>query len=428
VALTVIAPIALLAIPVIWAITEGRDLDPLEPLWPLVTLFGFAYVLVPGLATLDPQAFTSMPGYADWPATHRLYATWLAASAFLALLLGYRTRAGQRLGRLLGRLPGTTGPRLIAGTALGLFVAGLASIAATIGINDGLELGIVDLLTGELRQSTVASFTGRGYLSVGFAALALSIPCAALWAAASGSRGRWLLTAAAAGVAFVCLGGIVGSRIYALSIPVGVLVVVHYRVRRLSWRLAVTIAAVTLVAGVVQFAARGDADLSGPVTGAGALAQTLNGFEFLVETVARTDRFLWGQSVLEDAVLTYIPRGLWGDKPVVFGFVRAQEAVVPGLYRDLDQAATLPVGIVAEGYLNFGVLGAIVFPFAAALVLRALYLRVAAQPDPFFVLLLAWAIPNILSLLRGGGQMLPATALTVLMLCPLLVGATRHRQ
>lgn len=420
-ALSVIAPLFLLTIPAILAREASGGIDPLEPIWALALLFGFTYLAVPALAVLQVESFSPLGGYLDQPPTHRALAIWVSSLAFLALIAGYKVSWGARAAR---RLPSRriADSAVVGKTALGLFVLGAASVVAVAVMNQAWELGLGDLLTGGLRRATVTSFAGRGYLSVGFMLLALATPCAAMWAVlAGGGLRRWVLVAAVGVVSMTLLGGIAGSRIYALSAPVGVLVVIHYAVRRIGPAAAALGAAAVLAAGLVQLAVRDDASIGSPLEAAGALTLTLGGFDFLTSAMARVDDFMLGQSVVEDAVVAYLPRAVWAGKPSTYGFIRTQEAVVPGLYSDLQSAATFPLGPVAEGYVNFGVAGALMFPFLIGLAYRVLYQRLMLSPDAYAILLIAWALPNVLSAMRGLGPMIPATAVTLLALSPLVV-------
>jgi hypothetical protein len=426
--LTMVGPLFLMAVPVILARRDPGGIDPLEPIWALVLLFGLTYFLIPALAIIDEAPFSPLGGYLDQPPMQRALASWVASLAFLALVAGYRVPWGRRGARFLpsGRIER---PDIVGGTAFTFFVLGVASVVALAVINHAWRLGVGDLLTGGMRRAAVASVTGRGYLSVGFMLLALAAPCGAMWAVlAGGGRWRWTVVALAGVVSMVLLGGVTGSRIFALSVPVGVFVVIHYRVRRIAPATAALAAAAVLAAGVGQLVIRDQAKIDSPLEAAGALTLTLGGFDFLTTALARVDDFMLGQPLAEDIFVAYVPRAVWTAKPSTYGFIRTQEAVVPGLYADLAKASTFPVGPVAEGYVNFGVAGALMFPFLIGLVYRALYERLLLSPDAFAVLLLGWALPNVLSAMRGLGPLIPATAVAAVVLSPLvLFGAKRTK-
>lgn len=429
VAVTALAPLALIGVPVAVLLQQrsaGR-VDPLEPIWALVAIFGFTYLLVPGLSAARPEDFASLPGYLDAPPAQWQAATWLAAGGFLALLAGYWGPLGPKVATRLPPPRAEGDPRALGRLALVLFGLGCASGLATIVIAGGERLPAADLLTGDLRRETVRSFTGRGYLTVGFAMLALSIPLLVAWAAARRDRVAWATVAGATITAEVLLGGVVGSRILALGIPIAIAVVVHYRVRAIPLGVAAAGGVAAALLGVAIAAARGTASVTDPLSAVGGLGLTLDGFNFLVNAIARTPDLLWGSSLSEDTLLTYLPRGLWAGKPEIYGVVGAQEAIVPGLYDDFQRGATFPPGIMAEGFVNFGVVGAVAFPLAAGVALRTAYLRLLEVRTTFYVVLIAWLLANLLSVMRALGPMIPNTLLILALLSPLVLSGRRTR-
>ena len=422
VALTVVAPVLAIATAgALWVRAGATIADPLEPIWPLLLLFGFAYVLVPPLAAIAPQTFATLPGYHDTPPAQHLFACWIGALAFAAIVAGYRSTFGRRLGRRLAG-GGAEEPAVAAGAlGCGLLVLGMASVAYAVSVS-GVTPTPRTLFGGDLRAGVVAGLSGRGYLSVGFTMLMLAGPCVTLWAADAPSRRRWVLAGLASLCAIVALAGLTGSRIGVVAVCAGVLAVVHYRVRTLPTRLVVALAVALAAVGVAQAALRGDISGDGLLSPLGTLAGTLDGFAFLIDALARVREFEWGRTLLEDLGLTYVPRAIWEDKPTVFGFVRAQEAVVPGLFRDFSNGtATFPVGLVAEGYVNFAVFGAIALPLIAGALVRSVYVAFRRSQSAFWLLLLAWTLPNLISLMRGFATTLLTILLGALLLSPLLL-------
>lgn len=429
VALTALAPLALLGVPLAILLDQrasGR-VDPLEPLWIIVALFAFTYLLVPGLAALRPDDFGSLPGYLDSPPAQWQTATWVSGLAFLALLHGYFGPGGGWIARLLPEAPRTPPTSVVGATAAGLFGLGLLAAVAIVLLSGGADLSLSALLDGRLRDESVESFSGRGYLSVGYGMLALAPPCAALWAARRGGRRAWLAVAGSGAVGVVLLGAVLDSRMQALVLVVGVLAVVHYRVRAFSVREALALGAGLLVL-VLAFTAIRRPDASRDTFGLlGRLVGTFDGFHFLVNALARVDDFLLGGSVAEDTVLTYLPRSLWPGKPEVYGILRTQEAVVPGLHAAVAGGSTYPPGIVAEGYVNFGMLGALIFPWSAGALLSGFYTRLRAGRGDFYLLMIGWLLADSVGIMRGLGPVLPAIAVTMVLLSPLLVGGAIGR-
>jgi hypothetical protein len=149
---------------------------------------------------------------------------------------------------------------------------------------------------------------------------------------------------------------------------------------------------------------------------------TLDGFAFLVNAIARVDDFLWGSTIAEDLVFTYLPRALWEGKPVIFGYVAAQEAITPGLYADFLGRATYPSGLLAEGYVNFGVAGSLLAAAAVGALSRGLFVSARHGKAAYCLLLLAWLEANMVNLFRGVGFLAPQLVLTAIVLAPLLLG------
>ena len=311
-------------------------------------------------------------------------------------------------------------------TAAVLVVFGLVAMVAALRSAGGGTASVSDIFTGRLRDETVASFLGRGYLSVGLNLVALAPPLTAVWAARGEGRARWAWVVACTLVMLLVLGAFLGSRNFALGSLLAVMVVVHYRVRRLPVWVLGGGAAVIVLAAIGLIVGRGSGSASDPLAAAGALSLTFDGFNFLVNTLARAGDPFWGLTVAEDGLITYIPRGIWHDKPLIYGFLRAQEAVVPGLSADLQFRGSFPVGIVAEGYLNFGIAGALAFPFVLAAALRTLYVRVTTRDDDFTLLLLAWLIANVTGIIRGLGFVLPFVLIGILALLPVLIAQRRR--
>lgn len=425
VTLTALAPLFLLPLPVLLIRRRDgahwRPIDPFEPIWLASGLYGFTYLLVPGLAADRPEEFASLEAYLDSPPNAWQVATWVSAFGFLTLLYAYFGPMGRAVARALeglSRQNTDAGIGYLAGT---FFVLGCAAVCAAIVINHGFSLPLDELLTGGLREAAVQSFSGRGYLSVGFGLLALAVPCAVLWACNVPHTRRWLTAGVVCAIALVLLGAVVGSRILALGIPVGTLAVIHYRHRRIP---LVGVAAVVLalaLTAVVVSAARGTGSIADPVAAIGTLGLTLDGFPFLVNAIARVDDFLWGSTIVEDLFLTYLPRALWEGKPVIFGYVAAQEAIVPGLYADVLGTATYPSGILAEGYVNFGIAGSFLAAAVVGALSRGLFVSARGGRAAYCLLLLAWLEANMVNLFRGVGFLAPQLVLTAVVLAPLLL-------
>jgi hypothetical protein len=432
VTLTALAPMFLLPLPILLVRRRDGDrwrpIDPFEPIWLASGLYGFTYLLAPALAADHPEDFTSLKGYLDSPPNAWQAATWVCALGFLTLMYAYFGPLGRVVSRGLDKVSGQANDKGIGYLAATFFALGCAAVCAAVVINRGFSLPLQDLLSGGLRAATVQSFSGRGYLSVGFALLALAVPCAALWACNAPHRLRWLTVGVMCAIALVLLGAVIGSRILALGIPVSALAVVHYRYRRIPLVGVVAAVLALAVVAVVVSAARGTGSIADPVAAIGTLGLTLDGFPFLVNAIARVHDFLWGSTIAQDLVLTYLPRALWAGKPVIFGYVEAQETIVPGLYADFLGRATYPSGILAEGYVNFGVAGSLLAAGVVGALSRGLFVRARRGAAAYYLLLLAWLEANMVNLFRGIGFLAPQLVLTAIVLAPMLLGERISRR
>lgn len=78
--------------------------------------------------------------------------------------------------------------------------------------------------------------------------------------------------------------------------------------------------------------------------------------------------------------------------------------------------------ILAEGYVNFGIAGALAFPCAVAVTLRAFHERVLGGFSAFYLILYAWLLGNIGTIVRGIGPVISAAVITVVFIYPLWAG------
>jgi hypothetical protein len=107
---------------------------------------------------------------------------------------------------------------------------------------------------------------------------------------------------------------------------------------------------------------------------------------------------------------------------VIFGYVAAQEAIVPGLHADFLGRATYPSGILAEGYVNFGIAGSLLAAAAVGALSRGLFVSARHGGGAYCLLLLAWLEANMVNLFRGIGFLAPQLLLTAIVLAPMLLG------
>jgi oligosaccharide repeat unit polymerase len=86
------------------------------------------------------------------------------------------------------------------------------------------------------------------------------------------------------------------------------------------------------------------------------LSSSYEQFEVFLNVVSINPPLDWGGTIFEDICYTYIPRAIWPDKPLDFGFVRAQNVVFWD-YWQMSRATTYPIGVLGELFFNFGYAG-----------------------------------------------------------------------
>jgi len=426
-AITAIAPLLLVMGFLVSARdSRGAGFDPFEPIWLLGALFAFEYLLLPVLDGLNPRAFAALLGYEDLPAGQFQLACVISGLAFIALVFGY---SRETFARPRSSDPGGFGDApngAILGLASALLALGTLSVLAGVA-RSGVTVTPSTLLSAQMRNAVVRSFAGHGYLSVGFTLLMLGPPCLTLWASKVRTRWSWVAVAVASVLAIVMLAGLAGTRIGVLAILLGVPTVIHYRVRPIRMGQVLIIAAVAIAAAIAEATVRGTASDAGLLAPFATLSGTLDGFNHLVNALARIHSFQWGGTILGDVVLTYLPRALWSGKPVIYGAVHAQQLVMPGLYQDVAGGSTYPIGILAEGYVNFAVFGAVGIPLLVGALARGLRRLTHPELNDWGLLLIAWVLPNLIGLLRAAGAGLVQIALGAVVLLPLVVSASPGR-
>jgi cytochrome c biogenesis protein CcmG/thiol:disulfide interchange protein DsbE len=158
-----------------------------------------------------------------------------------------------------------------------------------------------------------------------------------------------------------------------------------------------------------------------PVVWAGYVGKTFDGFNFLSTALSRVHDFAWGRTLLQDWFWTYMPRALVPGKPDVYGIVAAQEMIIPGTNSSVGGTATFPPGILAEGYVNFGVAGVLLIPFAVSALARALYDWAVANGGAMAVLVFGYFLGDQTALFRGFGTVLPGLVVVSVLLLPLVI-------
>lgn len=419
-----LAALWLVPVPVVIARRLGRPFDALEPIWLVSIVFLFTYMVVPAGELFRAEPFESLRGGLKLSPPHFYAAMWLSGLGFLALCAGYFAPVGGRVAGRAARDVPRASIRALVLTGLGLTAVGLIALEFTLVGVEAWNYSPREVLAGGLRIAILELNFGRGYINVGFQALGFGLVCLLLALAYSAVRGsgrrRLVIPAYVAASVFsiVVFGGVLGSRSFAVVTLIQLLVVLHLAYRPLPPRLVMGAFAVLAALSVAVLVVRIGSGGLDPLFYAGLVAKTFDGFNFLVTAIARVDGLLWGRTIAEDIGLTYLPRAVFPDKPTIFGIVAAQDAVIPG-FRHPN--ATFPPGMLAEGYLNFGPLGAIALPAVVGLVLRAVYDWANASRAAVAVIVLGYFVGNQAGLFRGVGPVIPAVLVMLVLLAPLLV-------
>lgn len=417
----------LVPLPVAMARRAGVRFDPVDPIWLACAVFLFTYGLVPALELWRPEPFESVVGYLRFSPPHIYAASWLSGLAFIAFCAGSFGRAGRWVGASVGpRIP-RVGPGQTAFAGALLTVVGALCVETTLTLVGASDYSMAQIVSGDLRNPSLTATSGRGYLLLGYLVLVLGLLCLLLaltWSARERPERRRLVAPAAAAICLlsaILFGVVLDSRQMVVVTFVGVAVVIHLAHRQIplwAWGTAVVGAAAFSVASI---ALRSDGLRLDPVEWSGYAAKTFDSFNHTVIALPRIDHFVWGRGLWDDLWLTYLPRALDSGKPTVFGIVEAQRTIVGTV-----PSGTYPPGFIAEGYLNFGVLGALLLPLVAGLLLRVVYEWSRVGGSAFALMLLAYLLSNQTGVIRGFGPVLPALVVVSVLLLPLLLPLPRR--
>jgi thiol-disulfide isomerase/thioredoxin len=432
--LLTLAAVWLVVLPILLARTRRRDFDPFDPFWLFSAVFLFTYVLIPGVQLWRPAAFQSLPGFLTYSPPDYYAAAWLGGAAFCVFCLVYlwpSERPRRWAGATAGGRAGILG---LAVTGGALIAAGLLALELNLRLANASALSPRSILTGGLRNALLRTEQGRGYINLGYLALSTGIVCLgiamAMWSEGRLGRGRWVWTyfIGAAGAAILLFALILGSRNLAIQTVVGLLVAFHFRYRRIPTRFMVA-ALVVLAIGAVEFLSLRNMHhlTADPITMSGNASKTFDGFNFLVSALARVHHLLWGRSFGQDFLYTYLPRQLFPGKPTVYGVVLAQNTVVPGLSTTVG-IGTFPVGILAEGYVNFGLAGLFLMPVLAAILLRLSYDWVKATTGAVSIVVFGYLLGNPTAVFRSFGPVVPALLILLVLLAGLQLPEQWFRQ
>jgi oligosaccharide repeat unit polymerase len=135
-------------------------------------------------------------------------------------------------------------------------------------------------------------------------------------------------------------------------------------------------------------------------------------FDVLVTILNHLDSYTFGVTNLQ-YFLSYVPRLFWPDKPLDQGFMLY---ITSRFYGDVfsQTGSTFAGTIVGEGYLNFGIIGIIIYSFIFSLIIFYFYRRACRGVDSNSIIVYAIIFPISQQVIRGGLDIIVNFALMIL--------------
>ena len=151
----------------------------------------------------------------------------------------------------------------------------------------------------------------------------------------------------------------------------------------------------------------------------------LQTMSIVVDQYPNTYGYLWGSSILFFFSLI-IPSVLWSEKPLT----------IPGIftvnnwpYRWSDEGTTLPPGLFAEGYMNFGLFGVIIFSLILSFVYSFYYKKVKTCPfDKLSLGIYSILVGEFLHFFRGEFASVLLHTLVLVIPLKLILKKKRYRE
>ena len=406
-----------------FAVASGRATF-LSPLVFVVTLLVFAYGIRGILTANDADRFgVFVEFYVAQDLSTFLISFSLFVLGTLSLIAGYASRGHELVGRALPSLRITSVRRLYWVSILFL-LAGLVAFAYLLPVllSSGAVLGLFERSS---RLALTAAWQGRGPLLFLVFQGTLFLVCLLYAMTLQGLRLRRIVLAVVVALILAACFAFMGSRQNLLGVLLAFLLFYHYRIRIIPLSFQALFGAfAVLVGGLLglmldqQFeTVQGEGGDSWLIGAFIRFGKTFDQFDMLSAYVQKSEEFFFGLPIIEDLLLTYLPRELFPFKPEVFGTVRLQNALFPHLYDYAGLSATYPIGFFGEAYANFHVAGVIVLPFIFGALLRALVVRAAPTNEgSLYVVVIVALLATGPGLVRGYGGAILAVILTVAML------------
>lgn len=106
-------------------------------------------------------------------------------------------------------------------------------------------------------------------------------------------------------------------------------------------------------------------------------------------------------SFFYDQIISFVPRSIFPEKPLVYGDFYLQNLIYPDIYsREGINSGRFPLGIISTGYLYFGIFGLSVIGFAIGGFYKKLYLLKNKSSIWTFIYLYYYIV--IFNVIRGG--------------------------
>lgn len=392
--------------PLVTRTTRARAFGTLlAPSTQLVLLFMLGYPIKAALISLDPANYKIFAAYANYGP--RVIDFVLIAIAFVALLLGRhfgRLRALQTPQHAGFRSVRTRNAVRLAGVT-GILLAGVATLALS--RSAGLSPTELRPFRTATRAALLLQFEGRGFLALLITLLPLFVVMA------KPAHSRWFIPSFIVPL-LVALGvlSLMGSRLLLLGTLISVIVAIRLDRERPP--------RITRELGLLFLLGFGGAALGTLIMPGFSITSPVDLIHRLMGTFDMADTTMlatqhshhfFGLTFLEDIFTTYIPRGLWSGKPQFYGGYRLQEVILPGIGASSSNSAFYPTGLVGEGFLNFGVLGAALVPGLAGYMTARLDRW--ALDDGVHRIVYCFLAGQILTLLRSPGQFLSFTVIVL---------------
>ncbi len=359
--------------------------DLFEPLWLFSAVYVVGFWLKPMLVVARPEVFKI--SYLDYSQGAMRSACVLGAFGFLAFVAGYRLATWRRSVDPFTRLrwPWRRGRVVLAATvSVGLFVWLLYYFLAKSGF---------DIVYMYQNRAAVNRLDGDLVFLLHFVAwMAVILPFSLY---CMRPRWQWGLVTFVSILAVMAGMSVFAARFSLLMTIVGLLVVRHYAIRRISYPRLLVVGVAVLLAHSAFGTVRGWVTHE-PTRPRRSLSNTLSGeiksvadwdiFAAIIDYYPESHEHYFGQLAVES---TYwlIPRRVWSGKPVWYGPQRIQDDIAPGLLSASNQGGFVGTSIaqstLGEGYAEFGAFGVVAYLLMFGFVWGRLYRFVRVHRGSF---------------------------------------------